>query len=94
MTVSLDTMDAAATPSDRRRRRRYSSLTGSDRWWLRIMVGVPAALHILLVWIPALLTVVLSFTEWDNLDPVSKIKAVGLRNYWQIVTIFDSDFFP
>jgi multiple sugar transport system permease protein len=96
VTVSLDTLDAvdtAATPSGRRRRR-YTSLTRSDRWWLRIMVGVPAALHILLVWIPALLTVVLSITEWDNLDPVAKIKAVGFRNYWQIFTIFDSDFFP
>ena len=58
------------------------------------MVSVPAALHIMLVWVPALLTVGLSFTEWNNLDPVSAIKWVGTQNYHQIFTIFDSDFYP
>ena len=46
-----------------------------DRFWLGVMVGVPAFLHIVLVWIPAILTVVLSFTEWDNLAPLGDIRA-------------------
>ena len=58
------------------------------------MVGVPAALHIALVWIPALLTIGLSFTYWDVLRPPSSIKAVGFQNYWFIFTVFDSDLFP
>ncbi len=58
------------------------------------MVGVPAALHIALVWIPALLTIALSFTYWDVLRPPSTIRAVGFQNYWFIFTVFDSDLFP
>jgi multiple sugar transport system permease protein len=58
------------------------------------MVGVPAALHIALVWIPAILTIALSFTYWDVLRPISTIKAVGFQNYWFIFTVFDGDLFP
>ena len=57
------------------------------------MVGVPAALHIGLVWIPAALTVALSFTRWDNLAPLSAIRAVGFQNYWFIFTVFEGDLF-
>ncbi len=58
------------------------------------MVGIPATLHILLVWIPALLTAVLSFMRWNNLDPVADATPVGFRNYWEITTIFDNKLFP
>ena len=88
-----DPPDVTAVPRPGHRRRRPSTLTGSDRTWLRLMVGVPAALHIALVWIPAALTVVLSFTEWDNLAPLSDIRDVGFRNYWIIFTVFDADLF-
>lgn len=57
------------------------------------MVGVPAALHIGLVWIPAALTVGLSFAEWDNLAPLSDIRDIGFRNYWFIFTVFEGDLF-
>ena len=57
------------------------------------MVGVPAVLHIGLVWIPAMLTVILSFAEWDNLAPLSDIRDVGFRNYWFIFTVFEGDLF-
>jgi len=82
---------AASTLS--RRRRRATALSRPDRVWLWVMVGVPAALHIALVWIPALLTVVLSFAEWDNLAPLTDIRAVGWRNYWFIFTVFEGDLF-
>ena len=39
----------------------------------------PPTLHILLVWIPATLTVGLSFTKWDNLDPITAIQCGRLR---------------
>jgi multiple sugar transport system permease protein len=61
---------------------------------LTIMVGVPATIHILLVWIPAAATVVLSFAEWDNLLPLSDARFVGFQNYWIIFTIFDTNLFP
>jgi multiple sugar transport system permease protein len=76
------------------RRRHFQTFTRRDRLWLTLMVGIPATLHIVLVWIPALLTAVLSFAEWDNLLPISEVTPVGFRNYWQIFTIFDNRLFP
>jgi multiple sugar transport system permease protein len=58
------------------------------------MVAVPTLLHVMLVWVPALLTVGLSFTAWDNLAPLTDIRAVGFQNYWYIFTVFDGDLFP
>ena len=94
MTIPHDGSELTAVPPTGRRRRRFSALTRSDRFWLKVMVGVPAALHIALVWIPALLTIALSLTYWDVLRPLSSIKAVGFQNYWFIFTVFDSDLFP
>jgi len=93
VTLSHDAGEVVA-PRATRRKRRHSTLTGSDKWWLAVMIAVPAALHIMLVWVPALLTVGLSFTAWDNLDPISAIEWVGTLNYRNIFTIFDSDFYP
>lgn len=83
-------MTTTAAPLPRRRRHR---LKGRDRAVLMTMVGVPAFLHITLVWIPAILTVILSFTEWDNLAPLGDIRAVGFQNYWFIFTVFEADLF-
>ena len=71
-----------------------ATVVGRDRVWLWIFVGVPAFLHITLVWIPAIITGVLSFTAWDNLAPLSAIRFVGFANYWEIFTIFDNRLFP
>jgi multiple sugar transport system permease protein len=69
-------------------------LSRRDNMWLTLMVGIPSALHILLVWIPAILTAVLSLTRWDVLDPVNKIDLVGFRNYWEIFRVFRDPMFP
>ncbi len=73
---------------------RLQLLTVGDRLWLKFAIGIPLALHLILVWIPAIITGVLSFMEWDNLRPVGDAKSVGLRNFWQIFTIFDTKLFP
>jgi ABC-type sugar transport system permease subunit len=74
--------------------RRLRQLSFRDRLWLKFAIGIPLALHLILVWIPAMITGILSFMEWDNLRPVGDAKAVGARNYWQIFTIFDNKLFP
>ena len=79
-----------ATTLRPRTRVRRMGLAGGDKAWLVAMVGIPTFLHVVLVWIPALITGVLSFTRWDNLAPLSAIQFVGARNYWEIVTIFES----
>jgi multiple sugar transport system permease protein len=86
--------DIAQAAPRKGRRRRFSQLSRRDRLVLIVMVGIPTFVHIMLVWIPALLTAVLSFFRWDNVRPVNTAEAVGTRNYWEIFTIFDNQLFP
>ena len=88
--------DVSTKPSAPRqvKKGRLQQLSFRDRLWLKFAIGIPLALHLILVWIPAIITAILSFMEWDNLKPVSAAKAVGGRNYWQIFTIFDNKLFP
>lgn len=90
-TVSTESVKAAPHPG---RRRRFSQLSRRDKIVLFVMVGVPTFIHVVLVWIPAILTGILSFMRWDNIRPVSTAELVGFRNYWEIFTIFDNQLFP
>ena len=85
-------VEEAASP--RGRRGRFQQLSFGDRVWLKFALGIPVFFHVVLVWIPALITAVLSFMRWDNLQPVGDARPVGFRNFWQIFTIFDSKLFP
>ena len=76
------------------RRSRLRQLTLGDRIWLKFAIGIPVFVHVMLVWIPAVITAVLSFLRWDNLAPIGDATPVGFKNYWQITTIFDSNLFP
>ncbi|PIE32061.1 MAG: ABC transporter permease [Ilumatobacter coccineus] len=78
-----------APPRGRRRR-----LRGTDRLTIALMVGIPAIIHLVLVWIPAILTGILSFMEWDNVTPVNTMKWAGWNNYRIIFTVFDNFLFP
>jgi ABC-type sugar transport system permease subunit len=44
------------------------------------MVGIPTLIQAVLIWIPTLLSVVLSFTRWNGLA-LADIKSAGLSNY-------------
>ena len=63
-------------------------LSGVDRIVVAFMVIVPTLLVVLLVWIPAVTTVGLSFTNWDGIKPLGEAKGVGLRNYQDVVSIY------
>jgi multiple sugar transport system permease protein len=52
-----------------------------DRWAAGLMLGIPAAFVIGLVWIPTVFTVILSFTRWDGIGGWSSIKWIGTQNY-------------
>ena len=54
---------------------------------------MPTVIHIVFVWVPAISTVVLSFTEWDGLK-LGTWKLIGFSNYWLVFTVFDNKFFP
>ncbi len=72
----------ATRPRGSRRRRAFSR---GDRVTLGIFVGVPTFLHLVLVWIPAVLTILLSFTYWTGIN-FGDITWAGLANYDNIVT--------
>ncbi len=56
------------------------------------MAGIPAILHITLVWIPTIASIVLSFTDWKGIR-FSDLQWVGFKNYEQIFTVFQRNFF-
>jgi multiple sugar transport system permease protein len=52
------------------------------------MAGIPSLIVVSLVWVPALGTVVLSFTDWDFFSSLREAKNVGLQNYEDVVTTY------
>lgn len=59
-----------------------------DRITIALMLGVPALLVLGLVWLPALATVVLSFTRWDGIGGWDTIEWTGVQNYVDAFTIY------
>jgi multiple sugar transport system permease protein len=74
-------------------RRKVRRLSVADRLLVVAMVVVPTVLVLGLVWGPALITTVLSFTNWDGIGGLDTIKFVGLKNYHDVATIYPP-FFP
>ena len=73
--------------------RRVKRLTGVDRVVVVLMVTVPLLLTTVLVWLPAIATVLLSFTSWNGIGDFSRIKWIGFKNYHDVVTIYPA-FWP
>jgi multiple sugar transport system permease protein len=70
------------------RKRRTRRLTGGDRTVVALMVAVPLLFVIVLVWLPAVASVLLSFTRWEGFGGLSTIDWIGLENYRNIVSIY------
>jgi multiple sugar transport system permease protein/raffinose/stachyose/melibiose transport system permease protein len=81
-------MNSTAMSGKKAHRRR--AFSRADRTTLAAFVGVPLFFHLLLVWVPAFLTIILSFTYWSGIS-VSRIKWAGLANYKNI--FFDTPAF-
>lgn len=73
-------------PEPTARNRRVRILSGADKVFVGFMVGVPTLFVLVLVWFPAIATVALSFTNWNGIGALSKIKGVGLTNYVNVTT--------
>jgi multiple sugar transport system permease protein len=80
-------------PTSRGRVRKVRRFSGSDRLVVALMLGVPLAVVVLLVWLPALFTVVLGFARWEGIGTLDTIQWVGLQNYKDIFTIYPP-FYP
>src|SRR5688572_11645219 len=72
---------------------REKKLPARDRATVITMVVIPLVLVFLLVWLPALLSVVLSFGKWNGFGDLDTIEWVGVQNYEDIFTIYPA-FWP
>jgi multiple sugar transport system permease protein len=63
-------------------------LSPVDRVVVSLMVAIPTLLVLWLVVVPAIGSVLLSFTNWDGIGPISSAKSVGLQNYKDVLTIY------
>ena len=84
---------AGALVSRPRKRRRYSLLTRHDKLILSLMIGVPLALDLALIWAPTIASILLSFTNWSGIGAVGPRNIVGLKNYQTLLTGY-SFFWP
>jgi multiple sugar transport system permease protein len=62
------------------------TMSAGDRVVVTLMVAVPTLVVLGLVWLPALGTVALSFTNWNGIGSLDTIKGVGLTNYVNVAT--------
>jgi multiple sugar transport system permease protein len=69
-----------------RRRRRLSRFSKRDIVILAVLIGIPVLLDIALIWGTTLTSIGLSFTDYNGF---SSPHLVGLRNYHEIVTIYE-----
>lgn len=74
------------------RRGRLRQFTTRDRVVLAIMVGIPTLIQLVLVWLPTLFSIGLSFITWNGLD-FSDMKPAGLSNYQYIFSQYPQ-FWP
>jgi multiple sugar transport system permease protein len=65
-----------------------NQLSGLDRVVVGLMVVVPTLLVLWLVWAPAIGSVLLSFTNWDGIGPISSAEFIGAKNYSDVVSIY------
>ena len=86
----LPTVPVARAKAPTRRRRRRVQASGTDRIFLALMVLIPTALVVGLVWLPAVATVVLSFASWTGVGSLDTIKWIGTDNYVNVFTIYPS----
>jgi len=89
VTSSPLTAPAPATstnPVGGRRRRRLRRFTRRDVGVLAVLLGIPVALDLALIWATTIASIGLSFTSYNG---VTAIKWVGWRNYDQIFTIYE-----
>ena len=75
-----------ATKPRRRRRGDLARLSTGDRLVVLVMIAVPTALVLWLVWIPGILSVVLSFSSWQGIGGIGTIHWIGLDNYRNVFT--------
>ena len=78
-TMPPDSVGSAAPL--RRGKAAASRLSLADRVTVSVMVLVPTVLVLALVWVPGILSVVLSFTRWEGIGGIDTIQWIGTENW-------------
>lgn len=65
-----------------------AKLHGKDKFTVIAMSVIPLVIVGVFVWIPALCTVILSFSNWDGIGGLSDIHFIGFQNYIDMFTIY------
>jgi ABC-type sugar transport system permease subunit len=76
-----------ATDARPRKKKRLQRLNKRDKIVLGFMVGIPVLVELVLIWLPTVASVGLSFTEWNGLA-LGDIKSNGLQNYHYVFTTY------
>lgn len=74
-------------------RRRKPAMSVRDRVTVALMILVPTAIAALLVWLPAVASIVMSFFDWDGFGSFTEADFVGTRWYTEAATIYPA-FWP
>jgi multiple sugar transport system permease protein len=74
-------------------KKRYSLLTRRDRITLWVMAGIPTFFVLFFILLPTFTSILLSFTSWNGVGGIDKIKFIGLKNYSDLFTIY-KPFWP
>lgn len=89
-TAPIDSKQAVGRQARRGKSGRSRSvsarLSRGDRIAVTLMVLVPTLLVLWLVWLPGILSVVLSFTRWEGIGGIDTIEWIGVENYKNIFT--------
>jgi multiple sugar transport system permease protein len=59
-----------------------------DKLVVITMVAIPTLFVVLLVWIPAIMSVILSFARWSGFGGLDQIEWVGTQNYKDVTQIY------
>ena len=89
---AADLVDPADTNGGKTVRKK-SQFTGNDRRVFLAMLLIPTIIHVAIVWIPTILSIVLSLTKWNGIR-FSDLEWVNGENYDEIIFgAFQTDFF-
>jgi multiple sugar transport system permease protein len=69
-----------------RRRRGVRVLSRRDKIVVALMLGVPLFLDLAFIWVPALASLLLSFTTWNGIGGVRTATWAGTENFRQLAT--------
>jgi multiple sugar transport system permease protein len=86
--IAGETPRTILPPTARRRRRGVRVLSRRDVVVVALMLGIPTLLDLAFIWFPTIVSVLLSFTNWNGIGGVRAIHGVGTQNYHQLATVY------